>query len=164
MYHIVALKGTLLQLTGIVPALTLLSLALMNREPDHIFELPVYNVAEDLEGEIRELVLKTDFPKDRWIVASEARPGDTSIVTAIDAGPLGAYQSGNAARRYPKGTGRLLKAGDEILVRIHYRKDAGYSPEVRGAGRSPRDLPARDAHRLPCNRIFRHHHGGCGPR
>ncbi len=97
-------------------------------QPDAVFELPEYTLAEDAKGEFKTFTIKTEFPEDRWIVAAEATPQDTTIVTAIDAGSLGTYQLGNSSVVYPAGMGRILKAGAEIEVRVHYRKDAGYAP------------------------------------
>lgn len=96
-------------------------------EPDAVFELPQYTVGEDVEGEYKTFTIATDYPEDRWIVAAEARPGDPSLVRAIDAGPLGAYQPGNTFVVHPDGYGRLLKAGETVTVRVHYVKDAGYA-------------------------------------
>lgn len=97
-------------------------------QPDHIFELPEHTLSEDSTGEFKTFTIKTGFPEDRWIVAAEARPEEPTIVTAIDAGPLGTYQSGNTAVVYSPNTGRLLKAGATIDVTVHYRKDEGYAP------------------------------------
>lgn len=100
-------------------------------QPDHIFELPEYTLAEDPQGEFKTFAVQTSFPEDRWIVAFEIRPEEPAIVTAIDAGPLGAFQLGNPSTHYRNGTARLLKAGAAIEVHVHYRKDEGYAPTDR---------------------------------
>lgn len=95
--------------------------------PDAVFELPEQTLGEEVEAEMREVSITTGFPENRWIVAAEARPGDPALVESIDAGPLGVYQPGNSFVRYPPGTGRLLKAGETVTIRILYRKEKGHS-------------------------------------
>ena len=96
-------------------------------EPDHEFTLPDHTVGEDLTGEFAEFEIATDFPDDRWIIATEAKPGDPYLVFGIDAGPLGAYQPGPPHEVLPQGTGMLLEAGATVRVRVHYsEKGAGY--------------------------------------
>jgi hypothetical protein len=94
-------------------------------KPDHFFELPKHTVPAELPTDIKEFVLDTKFPDDRWIVASEIRPGNSPIVARIDAGPLGSYHPGNSYVMYKNGTGQLIRAGQQIVIRIHYEKGAG---------------------------------------
>ncbi len=94
-------------------------------EPDTVFELPEYTIPEDVEGQVIEFAIKTDFPEDRWVVAAEALPGDPTVVMAIDAGPLGSYQAVNSWVRHRPGTAWLLPADAGVRVRVHYRKAAG---------------------------------------
>ena len=94
--------------------------------PDAVFELPEHTVGAGVEGEAMEFVVQTDYAEDRWIVAAEARPGNEFVVAAIDAGPLGSYRPGNSAVVHGAGTGRLLRAGASVLVRVQYRKDKGF--------------------------------------
>jgi hypothetical protein len=94
-------------------------------DPDVIFDLPEHVMAVENEDEVVEFTVKTDFPDDRWIVAAEALPGDRRAVLSIEAGPLGSYRSMNSGTRHPAGAGRLLRAGEEITVRVHYRKPPG---------------------------------------
>jgi hypothetical protein len=94
-------------------------------EPDLVFELPKHTLAQDSQGETKEFLVESNLPEDRWIVAAEARPGDAGVVLAIDAGPLGCYRPGNSFVEHAAGTGRLLRAGAKIPVRVHYRKPKG---------------------------------------
>lgn len=93
--------------------------------PDVVFDLPEHVMAADIEDEVVEFTVMTDFPDDRWIVSAEALPGDRRAVLSIEAGPLGSYRSMNSGTRHPAGAGRLLRAGEEVTVRIHYRKPSG---------------------------------------
>ena len=43
--------------------------------PDAVFELPGYTLGEEVENEVVEVVVRTNFPEDRWIAAAEAIPG-----------------------------------------------------------------------------------------
>ena len=94
--------------------------------PDAVFELPQHSVGEDVEGEIREFAVQTDFTEDRWIVASEAKPGNDFLVLAIEGGSLGSYRTGNTFWVHAPGSGRLLRAGARIRVGLHYLKEKGY--------------------------------------
>lgn len=96
-------------------------------EPDHVFTIPDHTVGEDLTSEFAEFEIATDFADDRWIVATEAKPGDPYLVFGIDAGPLGSYKPGPPHEILPQGTGMLLRAGATIRARVHYsEKGAGY--------------------------------------
>ena len=94
-------------------------------EPDAVFELPNYTVGEDVAEEIKEFVVETNFSEDRWIVAAEAHPGNQYLVRHIES-DIGSYYPGNGTERIPAGSGRLLKAGAKITVRVYYAKEKGY--------------------------------------
>jgi hypothetical protein len=93
--------------------------------PDAVFELAEQTIAEEVEGELREIVVSTDFPEDRWVVATQVQPGDFDSVVLVDAGPLGAFGSANWLAHTSDGAARLLPAGADVTVRVLYRKRAG---------------------------------------
>ena len=93
--------------------------------PDHIFELPVYTVPEETIGQYRTVQVTTNFSEDRWIIASEIRPGNKYAVRGIFGGVLGSYQPGQTTSRYPDSYGTRLKKGATVDVRIHYFKEKG---------------------------------------
>jgi hypothetical protein len=101
-------------------------------KPDAIFDLPEYTVGENVEGEVKEFIVETNFPEDRWVVAAEARPGDRYFVMGIEGGPLGSYHTGNPHRVFGQGRGMLLKAGQKVSVKVHYMKMKGYEETDRG--------------------------------
>jgi len=94
-------------------------------KPDHIFELPTYTVHAARTAEYRLAQVVTNFPEDRWIVATEVQPGNRYAVRGIFGGLLGAYQPGQTASRYPPPYGMLLKKGETVNIRIHYAKEEG---------------------------------------
>lgn len=118
-------------------------------KPDHLFDLPEHRVKPDGKSEVREFEVPTDFREDRWIVAAEARPGNAAMVVSIDGGPLGSYRIGNTFVEHRPGTGRLLKAGETIRVRVTYAKTrrAGVKDASRLAVVFAKDaVPQKDLH------------------
>jgi hypothetical protein len=112
-------------------------------KPDHVIELPKHRLAADVYTEVREFTIETNFAEDRWIIAAEARPGNPGLVVGIDGGPLGSYRIGNTFVQYPAGTGRLLRAGAKISVRVSYAKTrrAAASDESRLGVVFAKDVP-----------------------
>lgn len=94
-------------------------------KPDHIFELPVYTVPAGTIGQYRTVQVPTNFSEDRWIIASQIRPGNKYAVSGIFGGLLGTYQPGQTMLRYPLSYGTRLKKGATVDVRIHYFKEEG---------------------------------------
>lgn len=98
-------------------------------EPDAVLHLPEYVIPAAVTAEFKEFELETDFPEDRWIIASEIRPEDPLLVTEVHAGVLGYLLPGNPAVVHAKGQARLLKAGQRVTVRVRYAKEAGWEAQ-----------------------------------
>ena len=94
-------------------------------EPDHVFTLPEQVLAEDLGEHVAEYEIATDLDEDKWVVATEIK-ADAFLALEIDAGPLGAYHSGNSVVQLPEGHGFLLKKGQTVEVKVFYMKEAGW--------------------------------------
>lgn len=94
-------------------------------DPDHVIALPEYTVPENVIAKYRTVRIETNFPEDRWIVASEIRPGNAYAVRGIAAGVLGAFQPGHTVTRYPEPYGMLLEKGAAVEVTFHYFKEEG---------------------------------------
>ena len=95
-------------------------------EPDAILSVPEYTLPENSGTHMKEFTVKTNFPEDRWIVASEIKPEDEYLVAGIEAGVLGSFYPGMGATVHAEGTGRLLKKGASVTVHVLYVKEEGY--------------------------------------
>jgi len=106
----------------------------MMGKPDLVFDLPE-EVTIQATGTVdyQYFVTKTNFKEDRWVKASEARPGNWSVVhhiigflrtdhsQRIGQLPLVAgYAPGEEPTSYPDGIGFRIPAGAEIVWQLHY--------------------------------------------
>ena len=94
-------------------------------EPDLLLEFPEYTVPESVKAEIRRVVIPTNLPEDRWIVATEVRPGNTYAVRGIFGGVAGSFQPGQTITRYAPPFAMELKRGAAFDIHVHYVKDEG---------------------------------------
>lgn len=106
----------------------------MMGKPDIIYDMPEeYTVQASGTVEYQYFVTKTDFGKDVWVRASEARPGNWDVVHHIigfireegseELGRLplvAGYAPGEEPTVYPEGTGFRIPKGAEILWQVHY--------------------------------------------
>ncbi len=102
--------------------------------PDVVFEMPEeFTVQATGTVDYQYFVTKTDFGKDVWVQASEARPGNWAVVHHIigfvrthPEQPIGelpivaGYAPGEEPTHYPEGVGFRLPAGAEIVWQVHY--------------------------------------------
>ncbi len=103
-------------------------------EPDVIFEF-AKAVPVQATGVMpyKHVVVKTQFPQDRWIQAVEVMPGDSSVVhhALVLLGESGkqpedsvnywaGYAPGNGARTYPNAYARRLPKGASLVFQMHY--------------------------------------------
>ena len=108
--------------------------------PDAVFETPAFNVPAGGEVDYQYFVVPTGFTEDRWVQASEVRPGDRAMVhhavvyirepgdtsfpnprhTPTTADILNIYAPGASPDILPAGMGRLVKAGSDLVFEIHY--------------------------------------------
>lgn len=97
-------------------------------EPDMVIEMPesfwVADEVEDTYEYFRMTVDESLLPEDRWIQATEFRPG-SPVVHHIIARPIGGIAPGNDPTVYPEGLGVMLKTGTEITWAMHYHKEPG---------------------------------------
>lgn len=95
-------------------------------EPDMVVDLPEYTVPETARNHVREYEFTPEIDGDKWVVASEVRPTDSFLVMEINAGPLGAYYTGNGVTELPEGYGFRLKKGEPVKVRVFYTKEGDW--------------------------------------
>lgn len=103
-------------------------------QPDHIFEMPEeFTVKANGTVAYKYFVTPTNFKEDRWVQASEAKPGNRAAVHHIigyvrpkggrGIGGLPAvagYAPGEEPMVFPQGMGFKLPAGADIVWQVHY--------------------------------------------
>lgn len=98
-------------------------------EPDYVVEFDPVDVSADGPDQFYDLIGKTELDEDKWITAVEIQPGDRRVVhhvilwqggQASQEGWIGAWAAGAQPMEFPKGTGRLLKKGQNIIGDMHY--------------------------------------------
>jgi mono/diheme cytochrome c family protein len=112
-------------------------------EPDLIVTMPepllVPDDAVDFQPYVTFALTPEQLPEPRWIRAVEYRPNCDIVhhLTATIVPPpdedgnerepffLGGIASGSEPREYPQGFGRILHPGSQIVMSIHYNKEAG---------------------------------------
>jgi hypothetical protein len=107
--------------------------------PSHDLELAMpkpFPIPASGSIEYQYFPIPTNFKEDKWIQAVEVRPGDRSVVHHIVAyirepgsnwtgGPtkadiLTVYAPGSTPDSWPQGMAKLIKAGSDIVLEIHY--------------------------------------------
>ena len=108
--------------------------------PDVVLDTGVdFDVPANGTLPVQTFRIKTDFGEDKWVSAVEAQPGNREAVQQIDvfveypgddptdpdgdiegAALLGTYAQGYTASVYAKGTGKLIKPGATLVLRILY--------------------------------------------
>jgi mono/diheme cytochrome c family protein len=132
--------------------------------PDMTFSVPApFTLAADKSEDTREFVLQAASDRDRLIAAADLLPGNASIVhdaliytTGSNRGTpnvIAAWVPGFAPVAVGPGAGFLWRAGDQLAVRIHYKKTWKYENKpasdrttvgvylLKAAGRDVRSLP-----------------------
>jgi len=123
-------------------------------EPDLVLSMPtpISIDANNVDRFVR-VKIKTELTEDRWVKAVEVRPGDRSLVhhavvyvlqrrerdrtlSRMLRQPgylLSEYSGGDQGDTYPPGVGRLVQAGEKLLLEIHYlnRGDAVRSDQAQ---------------------------------
>lgn len=97
-------------------------------EPDLVLTLPPMEVSADGPDQFRVVPVATGLTEDTWVTGMEILPGERSVVHHVIVwkkednaqGWLGAWGAGADPVAFPEGTGRLLKAGGELLGDMHY--------------------------------------------
>lgn len=105
--------------------------------PDRVFAMQKpFAVPAKGAVEYQYFAIPTGFTEDRWIAAAEARPSNRSVVhhavvyirepgSTWTGGPtkadiLAIYTPGNGPDISPPGMAKLVKAGSDLVIEIHY--------------------------------------------
>ncbi|MGH9592441.1 MAG: thiol-disulfide isomerase, partial [Bryobacteraceae bacterium] len=106
-------------------------------KPDAILEVPQsFQVPASGAVEYQYFVVPTGFTHDQWIQGAEVLPGDRSVIhhavvyirepgDTWTRGPtkadvLAVYAPGTSPDVYPPGMAKLIKAGSDLVIEIHY--------------------------------------------
>ena len=97
-------------------------------EPDIVITMPEpFFVPDDLLDDTKyfPMVLSEELmPEDRWIKASEFRPGSVAVHHII-LSPVGGIAPGNAPSVYRDGYSAKLRKGQKVIWNMHYHKEQG---------------------------------------
>ena len=105
--------------------------------PDRVIEMPrPFKVPAKGAVEYQYFVIPTGFTEDRWVQSVEVRPGarkavhhavvylrepgDTWTHGPTKADILTVYAPGSAPSVYPPGMAKLIKAGSDAILEVHY--------------------------------------------
>jgi hypothetical protein len=108
-----------------------------NKGPDAVIQMPrAFHVPASGSVEYQYFIAPTGFKEDRWVQSVEVRPSERSVVhhavvyirepgDTWTRGPtkadiLAVYAPGSAPDVYPAGMAKLVKAGSDLVVEIHY--------------------------------------------
>ncbi len=116
-------------------------------QPDLVLQSPEAKIAAESEGENEVettcVVLPTNLQGAKWLTAMDFQPGNGAAVQSASlhlfsnkpippnvrmslcgriGETLGVWVPGQAATRFPEGAGRRLKAGEELILQLRYRK------------------------------------------
>lgn len=102
-------------------------------KPDFIIEIPEQSVEAEGVFDYRYVFVDVPNTEDVWLRATEIVPGNTRVLHHIiattvmpgqdrqrDGKSLTGYAPGMGPDLLPQGTGRLLKAGAQIVFQLHY--------------------------------------------
>lgn len=110
---------------------------------DRPFHVPAEGVVS-----YKHFVIDPEFKEDKWVVASEARPGNRSVVHHIlvfvqapgepvelmRGSLLAAYAPGMPPRMLPAGMAKRIPAGSRIVLQIHYTANGKPQEDVSSLG------------------------------
>lgn len=105
--------------------------------PDAVVEMPrAFHVPAAGTVEYQYFIVPTGFSGDRWVQSVEVRPserkvvhhavvyirepGDTWTHGPTNADILAVYAPGSAPNAYPEGMAKLIKAGSDLVLEVHY--------------------------------------------
>ena len=106
-------------------------------QPDVVLTMKEeFSVPADGVVPYKYFTVPTDFTEDKWIQAVELRPGNRRVVHHIIAfvqepgqktsgsggtnNMLGGTAPGDPPNKFPAGTGKLVKAGSNLILQLHY--------------------------------------------
>lgn len=119
-------------------------------EPDLVLKMSDRSFHVPAEGTIdyKHYVIDPKFTEDKWVVASEARPGNRSVVhhilvflkppgqhvELVRGSLLAAYAPGMPPRLLPKGMAKKIPAGSKIILQIHYTANGSPQEDISTLG------------------------------
>ncbi len=106
-------------------------------QPDAVIQMPqAFHVPASGAVEYQYFIVPTGFKKDRWVQSVEVRPTERSVVhhavvyirepgDTWTRGPtksdiLSVYAPGSSPDVYPSGMAKLVKAGSDLVIEVHY--------------------------------------------
>ena len=109
-------------------------------KPNAIFSMKeAFLVPKEGTVDYQYFEIQTNFPKDKWITAMEARPGAPEVVhhilafivdpksgpvnfnrLGLEDGYLCATVPGDTPSLFPKGSAKRLPAGSKLVLQVHY--------------------------------------------
>ena len=121
-------------------------------QPDLVLEMDQsYDVPAKGTVEYQYFPIKADFPEDRWIVASEARPGNRAVVhhlilfyvppgfkgrveQASLEKSVATFAPGMPAWQAPTGMARRIPAGSKLYLQAHYTPNGVATTDLSKVG------------------------------
>jgi hypothetical protein len=121
-------------------------------QPDAVLRMAApFQVPAKGSIEYQYFTLPTGFKQDRWVTAAEVRPSDRSAVhhivaylrepgetwtfgTPTKADMLAVYTPGASADVLPQGMAKLVKAGSDVVLEIHYTPNGKPVSDVEQVG------------------------------
>jgi peroxiredoxin len=121
-------------------------------EPDLVVKMSVKPFRVPTEGVVsyKHFVVDPGFTEDKWIVASEARPGNRAVVHHIlvflkkpgqsfaaellRGSLIGAYAPGAPGRKLSPGMAKRIPAGSKIVFQMHYTPNGTEQDDISYLG------------------------------
>lgn len=122
------------------------------RQPDLVLRMPKpYNVPATGAVEYQYFQLTETFTEDKWVVASEARPGNRAVVhhlillymppgaryspsEAALRNSIAGFAPGLTAWQAPAGAARKIPAGSKLYFQVHYTPNGTATTDISQAG------------------------------
>ena len=142
-------------------------------QPDLVLTMPeTFEVPASGTIPYKYFRVPTNFKEDRWVHAVDVRAGNPEVVHHIivyvrEPGRrgrrgniwqkhLGGLAPGEQADEFPPGTGKLIKAGSELIFEMHYTANGRACSDRSMIGLHFADGPLRQVHtRAAMNHLFR---------
>ena len=118
--------------------------------PDVVFKMrpEPYQVPAEGKVDYQHFVIDPGFTEDKWSIASEARPGNRSVVHHIlvflhppgqpleigRGSLLAAYAPGAPPRQVTKGQAKRIPAGSKIIMQVHYTTNGRPQQDLSSLG------------------------------
>jgi peroxiredoxin/mono/diheme cytochrome c family protein len=121
-------------------------------KPDVVLRMPApYKVPARGTLAYQYFSVDPGFKEDRWVQASEVRPGNPSVVhhaviivqppgaaAPSDEGgigdPVAVFAPGTAPMTFPEGTARLIPAGSKLVFQMHYTPNGSEQTDQTSVG------------------------------